>query len=343
MANAYDRRASRDLRKGLARLAAGGAVALCLGAAAPSLIPVRAHAETVDWEAAVGVPRGSATKQSPWVFTLTLPPAVAGGKPTFEKITIDDLPAIMAGETLSQASARKAKTVADAINAKLGAGRATIAVKKVDVITGWTPVRDRFGRIIRFDPVTTQMEQSFLTVTGLFTEPAQRGRAAIPAFKQKTNPTREFGDGGRLMPGLPPPSPGYSGSMGGLGFDATGMDGQGNPSFVDFGLDGIYVAGVEPTAGEPDYLVLDFLAHELRGHGVPAAFEFGADTLSLRGVPSSEQIDFANTDTGLDFRVAFSASAIPEPATWASLILGGGLAGAALRRRRRATPIDAVS
>lgn len=43
--------------------------------------------------------------------------------------------------------------------------------------------------------------------------------------------------------------------------------------------------------------------------------------------------NFGNDSTGVNFRV----SAVPEPATWAMLILGFGLIGAALRRKARST------
>jgi hypothetical protein len=45
--------------------------------------------------------------------------------------------------------------------------------------------------------------------------------------------------------------------------------------------------------------------------------------------------------TAVSFVQQQFASAVPEPATWASMVLGLGLAGAGLRRRRRAAPFPA--
>ena len=47
----------------------------------------------------------------------------------------------------------------------------------------------------------------------------------------------------------------------------------------------------------------------------------------------------ANTDI---YRITFSTAAVPEPTTWALMILGFGAAGAVLRRRRATGAVDAL-
>lgn len=57
---------------------------------------------------------------------------------------------------------------------------------------------------------------------------------------------------------------------------------------------------------------------------------------SLLAVPNSPQQDAAAYDFGAIKQISINGavSAVPEPATWAMMITGFGLAGAALRRRR---------
>lgn len=78
------------------------------------------------------------------------------------------------------------------------------------------------------------------------------------------------------------------------------------------------------------------------------AYQFGISGFALRGIDIAANIDPADDTafvTGLNFAVSGVASltqtaitssgaAVPEPATWAMLLSGFGLAGASLRRRR---------
>lgn len=291
-------------------------------------------------DAPVGVPQGSATKAKPWVIDFTTPPVVAGGAPVTQTVTVDDLKARMPGESLEAASKRKADTLAAAVNGVLGAGRAAVTQKNVTVIVSYKPVFDKKGKFVRWDPVTATFKQSFLTVTGLYTVPDTPGKkgSGTPAFVQKTNPTLEYGDGASLVPGVPPTpgstSPGTTGSMSGKLSMATGLDPLGEQSFVDFGIDGLHVAGVLPVAGESDFDILQLLAADLNHNGVQASFDSSLDTLFILAPFLPDQtIIWSNTDTGLDFQVAIGLS-VPEPAAWALMILGFGLLGARLRQRR---------
>lgn len=81
-----------------------------------------------------------------------------------------------------------------------------------------------------------------------------------------------------------------------------------------------------------------------RGNLTDSSFSFSGISFSITYVDESSQGDFPLTTpvtpTFLQFpieTVAISESAVPEPMTWALMILGFGLAGSRLRSRPRAT------
>jgi hypothetical protein len=329
-----------------ARASGSVSMMVALGALlmAASMTPQIAFAapagENVDIKnAPVGIPSGSATKANPWIIELTEPPAVQGGAPVKRTITIDDLPAIMAGETFEQASKRKADKIAAAVNGVLGAGRATVTQKNTKMIVGYK-IQGK-GKNAKLVPVKQNVKQSFITITGLYTVPAEKGKpnSGVPAVLQKTNPVLEFGDGAHLTPGSgtpPPPSPGSMGSMSGSGLSTgSGMDNNNQPSLVYFGIDGEYVAFVNPFAGESETQLLLDLSGQLTDHGVANVYDSPSNTLFLSPhVSEANQLVWGDTDTGFDLSVALTGI-VPEPGTWVLMIGGLGLAGAALRRRRR--------
>jgi len=88
-----------------------------------------------------------------------------------------------------------------------------------------------------------------------------------------------------------------------------------------------------------------FAPVEIRVNGVahsftpPAAGSIGwVDLVGIDDIGTSHSVQFIQTDGGWAFvsEVEFSGrvNAVPEPASWAMMIGGLGLAGAALRRRR---------
>ena len=97
-----------------------------------------------------------------------------------------------------------------------------------------------------------------------------------------------------------------------------------------FSLNGVFSAPVQAggrLAGGPNY----------PGRTMPqwVKVEFDADgvseyTIRTEGVPRYQVL------SAFQFRTVPSTAAIPEPSTWAMMILGFGLAGAACRRRRQA-------
>lgn len=77
---------------------------------------------------------------------------------------------------------------------------------------------------------------------------------------------------------------------------------------------------------------LSDFSHTLEWRGVTGFQAFDADGRQIDLAPGG-RFTLLNSD-GVDFWSAPGSGAVPEPATWALMIAGFGLAGAALRRRR---------
>jgi Nidogen-like/PEP-CTERM motif len=126
------------------------------------------------------------------------------------------------------------------------------------------------------------------------------------------------------------------------------------------------LSAIFPELGDPDgYEVYAFDAGGALGAllgtvGGNTIFNFGAGGVSgfaLRGIDTALGLDPANTTafvTGLTFDVAgpttitlqqnpvstFVSGGVPEPATWAMMMLGFGAAGGMMRYRRRKTSVS---
>jgi hypothetical protein len=226
-------------------------------------------------------------------------------------------------DALGEASQAKSKVIADAINAafkdefqKLGetAGTGLTAVNK---------------KIRPPDRVTDYDTTAFY------------GTVIIPGVsKELGNPVKftdgkilgEAGNGGSYIRPAGP-SPGARGSLEratpGIATVSTGVDPYGDPSFVDFGLVGIYVASFTPSPGMTDEDVLSTLAMMLNQNKVSATFDSSSDTLFLNGaIPDGTVLDWGSTDTGLEFTMSMEGlnpATVPEPSSGLLLLTGAAL------------------
>jgi hypothetical protein len=352
-------------RRWRAEVALAAVIATCGGLAwaAPAAAPA---GKDVSVTIVMGIPMAPATKTDPFDFDLTTPPAMAGGAPVVVPVSITDLAARGANETLTDASKRKADAVAAAINAVLpkvgGQPAATVMQKPAgfkEIVGMKPPFLDAMGRVIRkAEPIYAPAMQSFVTIQGLYTvpavpaKPAAKGNPAQPAvpgvaaIKQTTNPTQEGGDAIKInagKPGAPPTPTPSTGSMGSTGMSApaSGMSADGTQSFVYFGIEEASIGDVTPYAGETAAQVLQSLGSQLDQTGVPTTYDSLTDTLDITAIPAGDTLVWGNTDSSLDFSLAFGA-VVPEPRAWLLMLAGVGGLGAAIRRRRAGASQDAA-
>jgi hypothetical protein len=232
-------------------------------------------------------------------------------------------------DAVNKASQDKAKVVADAINTAFAT---EFKARKVEVLT----TTDITKTIIYVNGKRNVVDATLggiivPLVTANITKPVQVTEGKILG---------EAGNKGQFQ-GPPPKSPGGKGlferATPGVQTVSTGTDPFGDPSYVQFGIDEIYVAEVDPTAGMSDQDVLMALAANLDSHGLPALFDSATETLSFEHpIPNGDTLVWGNTDSGLEFEMEQTDSIrAPEPGTWAMLLLGLGGLGAASRARRR--------
>ncbi len=142
----------------------------------------------------------------------------------------------------------------------------------------------------------------------------------------------EGGNGGGFdKPVIPlKPSPGARGSLErsipGTTTVATGIDPLGEPSKVEFGIDGVFVADYTPGAGNTDQEILSILASLLVANGLPAIFDLDLMELFLdMPLLDGQSLVWGNTDSGLEFLTSFEGldeAAVAEPASAGLALIG---------------------
>ncbi|HMP77976.1 MAG TPA: PEP-CTERM sorting domain-containing protein [Pirellulaceae bacterium] len=154
-------------------------------------------------------------------------------------------------------------------------------------------------------------------------------------IKEVKDPTKEPGDGVRLIPGAKPPAPseGSYGSPGSSNNTSSGQDPQGSQSEVNFGIEEIFIASYLPSPGESLDDIFTALWNQLNLNGIPTTY----DSLERRlyfdnPVAPGQTMFFGNTDTGLDLRANFVSLVVPEPG---SAVVLGALSILMLGRRKR--------
>jgi hypothetical protein len=98
------------------------------------------------------------------------------------------------------------------------------------------------------------------------------------------------------------------------------------PSFLNSG-DALLVSGYDGQIGLPDGFVA--------GSSLSATTTFSNATLASLGLNVGTYVYTAPNDT-VTLKIGVTTGAVPEPATWAMMIGGFGIAGAAMRRKSAA-------
>ena len=150
------------------------------------------------------------------------------------------------------------------------------------------------------------------------------------------DPARESGNGGTFIPRSP--GVGFRGIMGApdqfVSTTATGFDDYGFASTVSLGIEGMYVAEVEPTPGMTDEDVFRRLEFLLNEHGVLATYDSFLKELTMETLLPGQTFTWGSTDPTLNFYVGLDTVAtVPEPASLA--LVGTGALMLARRRQRQ--------
>ena len=241
-----------------------------------------------------------------------------------------------------EASQAKSKVIADAVNKEFDKEFMKLGDKAG---SGLKIVENRTIKVEGQNVPGLSAAFGSLIIPGVSREKDQAGKE-VSGIVWKEN--KILGEGGNIGRFVDParPSSGTRGSLDrvepGVTQIASGLDPLGDQSLVEFGIDGLYVAQVEPTAGMTDTAVLGLLASLLTAHGVPATLNPTNQELFLdRPIPDGQALVWGNTDTEFAFRTAFEGLdpvEVPEPGSAWLLVASGPALMMGLRRARRQTP-----
>ncbi len=324
-----------------------GLAALCLlvtlGVAPFTASPAAAQVQSQSFEDRLYFPTGDASATKP--LRLSIDVVVQGNvvTKTFDVTTIKKWqpPARTPGESAADylkdlTKAAAAASLAKAIEIQKAINTNFAAEFK---ILGQTATLDTYSQTFAYKNINTQdairkatdVDKNF----GRPTQDVDLSMVVIPGVRlskdlKTDRPVREtdFGTGenggiGRYRIGGTSSIQGFMGEpVPGLPSFATGFDPLGNGSLVSLGIEGLFIATVNPTPGESADDVLRALTFELDENGIPATFDAGLAEVSLNTPLLGDQGFFwGNDDPGLVFTVSF-AGTVPSPASLLLLVLG---------------------
>src|SRR5262245_47218080 len=180
-----------------------------------------------------------------------------------------------------EASHAKAQVIADAINAAYAAEFAKLPDKGKSAMLGVGFVTKKNQTIRVNNQNVPGLEAPFgqLVMPNVLKEKDPTGKD-VGAFKITEGVI--LGEGGNQWnfdPRLPPAKPSAGAKVSleratpGIATVATGDDPLDDPSVVEFGIEGSFVAQFKPTVGNTDEDVLKILEAMLDSHGIPATFD----------------------------------------------------------------------
>ena len=118
---------------------------------------------------------------------------------------------------------------------------------------------------------------------------------------------------------------------------AAAMDGDVRAFDVVFNFDNPFL--YDPSAGNLLLDINDFSGGSVFSNGTPLDAQFTpGDSVSNLYVTNSNTNDGRTSTKGYITKFGAGVAAVPEPATWAMMLVGFGLIGGTLRRRRVAGP-----
>ncbi len=312
-------------------------VAACTGAR-----PAAAQVLFDTLEQKIGVPKGNAVQGNSLDIKITV---MVNGKPVDKTVNV-------IGITAWVPTLRGQKETLAAFNERRTKERTAASQKKAEVIAeAINTAFDKEFKILGDKAAAgTYAQKDPLTLVdglwGLYTIPSvPNGADKDGRYTWLKDPTKQTGPGNgpRYIPQNAP----SGGSRGSMGFSretdpfvATGIDPSGEPSLIQFGLEGVYVAQITPTSGMLDEDVLRALEKQLDDHGIPATYDPSHFELFLDNpIPDGQGLAWGNSDTGLDFFFNFNGigpiSVVPESSSAALCMIG--FVGMLASRRRDST------
>jgi hypothetical protein len=297
----------------------------------PTVLFIGQTVWAADFTNSIGYPSGSTSIGDPLYIFFPTPgngaATVRVGVPNIKAIKPAAANGVATAQEMSDAAVAKANAIAAAVNNSASAQKKNISASVGPLIT---VKLQQYGA-----PPGTLIEVKIPEIT--YTSPGKPY-----AYKGASAKLGEMGDGQNIKKSddkggmSPTPSylPGGKTSIdNGMNYDATGVDGSGNPSFAGFGFydtslsnPTYYYVDVAPTAGETAYAVLQTLADEFNTDYTPDGYTASFNTLTgamtiNQGLNPDDLEYSTNNDTGLYFTL--TNTPLPAPLTGALVLMSG--------------------